>query len=207
MIYLFIFKAYFSVVWTAIFTVALLVWTNIRHATMRSCWLFCFLSHRLCLNGKLVSQTTEAGEWIYCIDSMRLLIPWHRREELQRWQKKKKKSPADFCLLCRQVVSSGSDLSELHPGRRRQPPSWKGRGLWAHLRVLPAQPHLLNSWALRGRMRLSYRVSVCKETLHGVVERLQAQSISRSRFLFRTIKQVLFFFLIVIKLWIFVYRQ
>lgn len=158
---------------------------------MCSRWLFCFLPLRLCLNGRLVSQTTEAGEWIYCIYSMRPLTPWHRRQGLQWWQKNK--TPAAFLLSRRQVVSSWSDLSELLPGRRRRPPTWKGRGLWALLRVLPAQPHLLNSGALRGRMRLSSRVSVCEETLHGVVERLQSLSLNFACVLIRTIKHFFFF--------------
>lgn len=73
---------------TGTFTAALLVWTNLRQCTMCSRWLFCFLPLRLCLNGKLVSQTTETGEWIYCIYSMKLFTPWHRRQGLQWWQKK-----------------------------------------------------------------------------------------------------------------------
>lgn len=58
----------------------------------------------------------------------------------------------------RQVVSGWSGLPELLWGGWR-PPAWKGRGLWAHLWVPPSQPHLLDAWALCGRMYLSSWVS------------------------------------------------
>lgn len=108
---------------TGTFTVALLVWTNLRQCTMCSRWLFCFLPLRLCLNGKLVSQTTEAGEWIYCIYSMRLFTPWHRRQGLQWWQKKNHRRTffcrADRSCPAGQIYRSCSqgDDDGLQPGR------------------------------------------------------------------------------------------
>lgn len=59
---------------------------------------------------------------------------------------------------CRETVSSRPDLPELLRGGRRTLVR-KGRGLRTHVRVLPAQPDLLDARAVRAGMQLPSRVS------------------------------------------------
>ena len=85
-----------------------------------------------------------------------------------------------YLMLCRQVVSSRSTLPELLTGGGR-PSARQGRGLWTHLWILPAQHHLLYTWALCGRMYLPSWVSDGLSWHHNEERLLKAENVTEVR--------------------------